>query len=232
MNRKNTILLAVLVNAGLLIALFMTALTSQEEIAIAPTHEVAGLPSQESTPPLFGDEIDLALRQPSPATQPLLPLPQVLPESSPMSPESSIVHALPPAVSEPAPEVFPATPAHAEPSRTEVAVKKGDTLEKIAKAHHTTVDEIIKVNQLPSSFLRAGQKLKIPAGKPAEKIAAAKPAKKPVETRPDYYTVKVGDNAWSIAMKHHIKVDELLKFNNLNEEKARKLKPGDRLRTR
>ena len=37
MNRKNTILLAVFINAGLLVVLFVTALTSQEEIAI-PLH--------------------------------------------------------------------------------------------------------------------------------------------------------------------------------------------------
>ncbi|HSX13751.1 MAG TPA: LysM domain-containing protein [Chlamydiales bacterium] len=49
---------------------------------------------------------------------------------------------------------------------------------------------------------------------------------------PEYYIVKVGDNPWGIAMKHHMKLEELLKLNQLNEEKARKLKPGDRLRTR
>lgn len=228
MNRKNTILLAVLVNAGLLVALFVTALTSQEEIAIPPTHEVAGSPAllgQEPAPPLFGDEIDLALRQPVSAPV-ASQLPQVLPESS--SPETTVVHALPPLVSEPLPDALPAIAV--PESAAEVAVKKGDTLEKIAKAHHTTVDAIIKLNQLPSSFLRAGQTLKIPS----EKSIAAKAAK-PVsmdKTGPNYYTMKVGDNAWSIAMKNHIKVDELLKLNNLNEEKARKLKPGDRLRIR
>ncbi|HEY4254932.1 MAG TPA: LysM domain-containing protein, partial [Chlamydiales bacterium] len=46
----------------------------------------------------------------------------------------------------------------------------------------------------------------------------------------DYYIVKVGDNPWTIAMKHHLKVEELLKLNGLNEQRARKLKPGDRLR--
>ena len=52
------------------------------------------------------------------------------------------------------------------------------------------------------------------------------------EQGPEYYTMKVGDNPWAIAMKHHMKVEELLRLNGLNEERARKLKPGDRLRTR
>jgi LysM repeat protein len=112
-------------------------------------------------------------------------------------------------------------------------VKKGDSLDKIAKAHHTTVDEIIKLNQLPSSFLRVGQQLKVPA----ERTLAAAPKPKPPapakeEGAAEYYTVKVGDNPWTIAMKHHMKVEDLLRLNALNEEKARKLKPGDRLRTR
>ncbi|MDE3045550.1 MAG: LysM peptidoglycan-binding domain-containing protein [Verrucomicrobiota bacterium] len=235
MNRKNTILLAVLVNAGLLVVLFVTALTSQEEISIPPTHEVASAPvlRGDNSPPLFGDEIDLALRQPT-TRQPASPLPQVLPETTAASKtsESLVAHSLPPLATteEVNPEAVAAAPVRPESSLPEVMVKKGDTLEKIAKANHTTVDEIIKVNQLPSSFLRVGQKLRLPG----EKVAAIKSAKsaKPIDNGPDYYTVKVGDNAWTIAMKNHLKVDELLKLNGLNEEKARKLKPGDRLRIR
>jgi peptidoglycan DL-endopeptidase LytF len=234
MNRKNTILLAVLINAGLLVVLFVTALTSQEEIAIAPTHEMSGNSRMtDPSPPLFGDELDLTMRQPArPAN--VDPLPQVLPDKTP---ETPIIHTLPPI----APPLVIDTPVTLDkppvspapsPSILEVVVKKGDTLEKIAKAHNTTVDEIIKINHLPSSFLRVGQTLKLPAEKMAAK-PAAKPAEKPAQQEgPDYYTVKVGDNPWTIAMKHHLKVDELLKLNGLNEEKARKLKPGDRLRIR
>lgn len=220
MSRKNTILLAVLINAGLLVLLLVTALTSQEEISIAPTHEVSTLRPE---PPLFVDELDLTMRQPALVSPPPAPLPQVLPEVVASSP---IVHALPPLAPPPAIEVPKEKPSQ---KTLEVVVKKGDTLEKIAKANTTTVDEIIKLNRLPSSFLRVGQVLKLPAEK-----AVAKPAPKAASTQegPDYYTVKVGDNPWMIAMKHHLKVDELLKLNGLNEEKARKLKPGDRLRIR
>jgi LysM repeat protein len=189
--------------------------------------------------PLFGDELDLTMRQPS-SPRAVDPLPQVVPERSV---ETPIVHALPqpadpvvPAVSQAVPQaavpVVAAAPA-VKSSVLEVVVKKGDTLEKIAKAHNTTVDEIIKLNHLPSSFLRVGQTLKLSSQKAAAKLApiAVQPAQGQQEG-PDYYTVKVGDNPWTIAMKHHLKVDELLRLNGLNEEKARKLKPGDRLRIR
>lgn len=213
MNRKNTILLAVLINAGLLVVLFVTALTTPEEIANLSTQDVASL-KQEIHTPLFGDELDLAVRPP----EPVLREPVI---------ESAVMHALPPvvaAVVEPTPHIeMPVSQGR------EVVVKKGDTLEKIAKASKTTVDEIIKLNHLPSSFLRVGQSLKVP---PENVAVAPKALPKELEKPLDYYTVKVGDNPWTIAMKNHIKVDELLKINGLNEDKARKLKAGDRLRIR
>lgn len=239
MNRKNTILLAVLINAGLLVVLFVTALTTQEEVSIPPTHEMAAAP--KNTPdaaPLFGDEIDLAMRQAPTADV----LPQVVPDPSANAKpaEQTLVHQLPPLVPEAASAAAPievpvaASPVKSDAPFAQVTVKKGDTLEKIAKANKTTVDEIIKLNHLSSSFLRIGQTLKIPAAKSAvaKAVKAAAPEKRAVESGPDYYTVKVGDNPWTIAMKHHLKVEELLKLNGLNEEKARKLKPGDRLRIR
>lgn len=42
-------------------------------------------------------------------------------------------------------------------------VKNGDSLEKIAKKHHTSVQALIDLNQLKSSKICSGQKLKLPA---------------------------------------------------------------------
>lgn len=233
MNRKNTILLAVLINACLLVVLFVTALTSPDDLSMPPTHEMSAVPNKhELGAPMFGDEFDLAMRQPlTPSNPESLVLPQVLPEVKTV--QAAAVHVLPPS----APVVAAAVPTPVAPfsakvnSTPEVVVKKGDTLEKIAKAQKTTVDEIIKTNHLPSSFLRVGQVLKIPAARASVQVAKGKAPEK-AESAPDYYTVKVGDNPWTIAMKNHIKVDELLKMNALNDEKARKLKAGDRLRIR
>lgn len=249
MNRKNTILIAVLINAGLLAILLVTALTTQEEV-IAPSSLLGDAPmSRLEDKPLFADAADLALREP-----PLLRENQeiALPHTELAKPietaqQEPLVHKLPPLVPETTvaaaspsvtlPSAVPvagvAQPAKADPSHIEVTVKKGDSLEKLAKVHHTTVDEILKMNHLQNTFLRIGQVLKVPT----EKAVAARPAapkaapvSKMGET--EYYTVKVGDNPWTISMKHHMKVEELLKINGLNEERARKLKPGDRLRIR
>ncbi len=44
----------------------------------------------------------------------------------------------------------------------EVRVKRGDFLEKIARANGTTVDEIKKINHLNSEKISVGQLLRIP----------------------------------------------------------------------
>ncbi len=118
---------------------------------------------------------------------------------------------------------------------TEIKVKKGDVLEKIARQHRTSVDAIIACNQLSSTNLRIGQTLKIPNKKAgpvqAQTTSFAAQAERSAEFTDGhkYYTVKTGDNPWTIAVKNHMKVEELLKLNSLDQEKARKLKPGDKL---
>lgn len=220
MNRKNTILIAVLVNAGLLAVLLIAALTTQEDPLPSPSMmaEAPLLPKFDE-PPLF--RAALPLREEIVLADPI----QVVAPSHEPEP---IVHQLPPLLPE---QTLAAVPMAVTPPAisSEWTVKKGDTLEKIAKAHQTTVDGLIKLNHLTNSFLKVGQVLKIPTEKVLAKVL---PEKKSGPTGPEYYTMKVGDNPWAIAMKHHMKVEELLRLNGLNEERARKLKPGDRLRIR
>ncbi len=221
MDRKKTILIAVLVNAGLLCVLLIAALTTQEEVL--PSTPLLGqaapvLPKMEERPLFTGEFQTQEIPQPIV----LAPAP---PSAETFAKEEPIVHALP-AIVQPAEKPIAQAPKPAA-GRT-VTVRKGDNLEKLARANHVTVDEIMKLNQLASNFLKEGQVLRLPA----EKTAASAPATPQKSSGADYYTVKVGDNPWTIAMKHHMKVEELLRLNGLNQEKARKLKPGDRLRVK
>jgi peptidoglycan endopeptidase LytF len=237
MDRKKTILIAVMINAGLLAVLFVSALSSQDEIGPV---EIAQKPLSTMNEPLFPGGADSVLQQ-SIAPAPTIHVPVSLkapvnevPKGIELVHAPEITHRLPVQASEPIPAPLVAAFApRLDTTGIEVTVKKGDSLDKIAKAHHTTVDEIIKINQLPGSFLKVGQILKLPDPKTLAQAVKPKPiAEKQIVMGPEYYTVKVGDNPWGIAMKHHMKVEELLKLNNLNEERARKLKPGDRLRIR
>ena len=89
-----------------------------------------------------------------------------------------------------------------EPSSTnyiDYVVKSGDNLYSIAKKYNTTVDEIKKLNGLTSNLLNIGMTLKIPI-----QIG-------------NYinYTIKSGDNLYSIAKKYNTNVDEIKKLNGL-----------------
>jgi N-acetylmuramoyl-L-alanine amidase len=108
-------------------------------------------------------------------------------------------------------------------------VKKGDTLEKIALMHHTTVRSIRTLNNLkPDDPMVAGRKLKVPVEKPdedlpAEPVASAKgekpAAKKAAAAEPAQklttYRVKKGDTLDKIASRYDTTTAELLKLNNM-----------------
>ncbi len=92
------------------------------------------------------------------------------------------------------------------PSSTFIyTVKKGDSLYSIAKVYETTVDTIIKQNNLKSNLLSIGQQLIIPESGES------------VTTKPNYitYTVKKGDNLYSIAKRYGVSVETILKDNGL-----------------
>ena len=81
-------------------------------------------------------------------------------------------------------------------------VKAGDTLYKIAQNYDTTVNEIIKLNNLTSTSISIGQKLSIPTEMtPVQEIST--------------YTVKAGDTLYKIAKDNNTTVNDLIKLNNL-----------------
>ena len=82
-------------------------------------------------------------------------------------------------------------------------VKKGDTLYSIAIHYGTTVNELMRVNNLKSTSLSIGQQLNIPISGDT--------------SGNDYvlYTVKVGDNLYSIAKKNNTTVNKIKELNGL-----------------
>ncbi len=231
MNRRDTIIIAVLLNAGLLIVLFATSLKSETTPAIESTPIV----QQIEKPPasIISAPMTSADTQPLPSASSMAASPQI--SSIADEVEQAARQYTPPAVASESSSNFgtdiaafnsPVMEPKPEPSYKEVKVKKGDALEKIARHHHVSVEELMKANQLTSTRLKIGQTLKIPA-KQAEVSSA--PAEQ-VESSIKYYTVKNGDNPWTIAVKNHMKVEDLLKLNNMNEQQAKRLKVGDKLR--
>ena len=84
-------------------------------------------------------------------------------------------------------------------------VKSGDTLYGIAKAYDITPNELISYNNLNSTVLSIGQKLRIPYQNNEEDTSEY-----------TIYTVKSGDNLYSIARNYGISVNDIMNFNNLS----------------
>lgn len=115
----------------------------------------------------------------------------------------------------------------------EVTVKRGDVLERIARANGTTVAAIKEANGLKGERLKVGQVLRIPIGNPQDNVAeGAKVASESTQESEDVYIVKNGDNLWKIAKQNQVRSEDLLKINGLDGEKAKNLRPGQRLRLR
>lgn len=86
-----------------------------------------------------------------------------------------------------------------EESSNIYVVQKGDSLYKIAGKYNTTVNELIKLNNLTSQNLSIGQKLLIPT----------------IEEVEDVYIVKSGDTLYKLASIYNTSIDDLMKINNL-----------------
>lgn len=112
----------------------------------------------------------------------------------------------------------------------EVTVKRGDALEKIARANGTTVEEIKRINQLSNERLDIGQVLKVPSNKTVKITTSSQ--SNVASTDPVYYSIKSGDNPWKIARQFKVKYEDILRLNNMSEEKARNLKVGDKIRVK
>ena len=123
-------------------------------------------------------------------------------------------------------------------------VKKGDNLSEIADKYDVAMSDIKKWNKLKSNNVALGKSLKIITNErvvttvrklvKSENIASTeKPRKESSENtaKPeDFYIVEQGDNLSTIAKKHNITIDELKKWNNLQDNTIQlesKLKVAD-----
>ncbi|MGA8165459.1 MAG: LysM peptidoglycan-binding domain-containing protein [Waddliaceae bacterium] len=216
MSRRDTILIAVLINCALLVVLFMMAIHTDQDspivLAEEPGNEIAAsapaadreapAPPQTPLPPITAntrDELDQVLQNYASSAASSLQVPQ-----------------------------------ESQGDFVEVTVKYGDYLEKIARANGTTVKAIMEANRLPSIRIDVGQILRVPVGRrtscsDSENEVAA--SQQPLSNQePKYYTLKSGDNPWKVAKQFHVRFNELLSLNDLDEERARNLQPGDILR--
>jgi membrane-bound lytic murein transglycosylase D len=101
-------------------------------------------------------------------------------------------------------------------------VKAGDTLWSIARTHGVSLERLAKSNGLSErERLTVGQVLAIPG------TATLASNSEAISTRPMTYVVRSGDTLSHIADKFHIRLSELLSWNNLSSRSM--IKAGQRL---
>ncbi len=268
-SRKDTVIIAVLVNISLLAVLLATASKweKEEEADLKPQVTSVGelLGNEESRKEVNDGKIGF-LEEARPLTiysqavekNPVDEIDQVLQQYA--LKQKVLQVAKEPEEKDEMEEVKPVVQASVTEVKNKeeaqdfftINVKKDEVLSKIAKAHGVSVEEIMKLNALENTKLRIGQSLKIPVVKKKQSVQTAKTsaAKAPVSEIPacisqipkklpsqpkneiEYYVIKDGDNPWKVARRFHLKYEDLLKLNNLDEEKARNLKIGQKIRIR
>lgn len=229
MNRRDTIIVAVLLNTAIIAVLLIMAVNNDEEVFYerpASTIESPGDPISIESP-----SIVLPSEQGPPGFEGML-------GDYPSSPDDYFLVdddlGLIPEKSAPVvtvPEKIRSSEID-EVKVVDIIVKKGDSLDKIARANGTTIDAIKQTNKLKTERLAIGQHLKVPVvlKKSAKTESPPAPASTPDDAR--YYTLKSGDTPWKIAKQQQVSMDDILRLNKLDEEKARNLKVGDKIRIR
>lgn len=109
-------------------------------------------------------------------------------------------------------------------------VKKGESLEAVAKKYGVSAAKLQAINSLKSAKLAPGQRLQIPLSPSTDSSpepVVAQQANPQEKTQNTYYTVKSGENLWSIAKAKNTSVETLARLNNMSTKSA--LKPGQKL---
>ena len=121
---------------------------------------------------------------------------------------------------------------HSKDGIAKYRVKKGDTLNSVARQFGVTVDEIKRVNGIKGNTLRVGQIIRVGSKssgseKLAKKTTDKKTAKTPVDSSGDNtkkYVVQKGDTLGKIAKKNGVNVERILEINKISRDEI--LQPG------
>jgi LysM repeat protein len=134
--------------------------------------------------------------------QSLIPPPPVRPPASATATTTPAAASATATTTPAAASVAPAEPVQPTPTAV-YTVQPGDTLASIASTHDTTVDELLRLNDLPEpNLLQAGQTIVLPPGPAAAATTTV-------------HTVQAGETLAVIAAQYQTTVETLLELNHL-----------------
>jgi len=115
----------------------------------------------------------------------------------------------------PAPSTSAARAANSN-TRVTYRVRRGDTLNKIARRHGVSVSDLRNWNNLRSTRINTGQRLSIYADNPTAASSTLSSTSSKVT-----YRVRRGDTLSGIAQRYGVRVSDLRRWNNLSGSRIR-----------
>ncbi len=116
-------------------------------------------------------------------------------------------------------------------------VQKGDTLSAIARKYDSSVEAIMRLNNLKSARalkVKSILMIPIPSGKPMVQARRSATAHRPEERRVTrrstarFHTLRKGETLWSISQRYDVTVDQLKKWNAIRDHRT--VRAGQKLR--
>lgn len=106
-------------------------------------------------------------------------------------------------------------------------VRKGDSLNRIARRHHVTTTSLRSTNKIKGNLIHPGQNLLIPIstssnrGKQYSRSSKSSGNKKTVSSsastkNPVTVSVRKGDTLWSLSRRYKVSLNELARWNQIN----------------
>ncbi|HLT48748.1 MAG TPA: LysM peptidoglycan-binding domain-containing protein [Rubricoccaceae bacterium] len=112
--------------------------------------------------------------------------------------------------------------SESRPRTTTHRVRRGENLTEIARRYGVTVNQIINANDLRSTTIRPGQRLRIDASASRARSGATTSG-----PRTTTHRVRSGENLTTIARRYGVTVRQIMDWNNL---RSTTIRPGQRLR--
>ena len=113
----------------------------------------------------------------------------------------------------------------------EIALQQDESVDVIATAHDVDADAVALINHVSADgILTAGKHVLLPGRGDSFKTIDTRRdiAVAHMTSTPSLHVVRSGETLWSIARNEHVKIDELLRWNNL--QRSATLHLGQRLR--
>lgn len=121
------------------------------------------------------------------------------------------------------------TPSTYRGKTTTYTVRSGDSISVIAARYGTSTSAVLRANNMSNSqarSIRPGQKIKVPSSR---RSSSSTNNSSSASSEGKGYTIQSGDTLSEIASKNGVSTSALMKANSMDNNDARRLRPGQKI---